>query len=329
MNYYIIAVIIVAIILAIILLVYMTSQNKTLTYKVGKIVEYNGMFKRVSNLSIGHDKNAPIFHARPYFGDNKFNSGMGEYFGVIKINDDESVYLEFPSMKNKLLYYEVNIFEYPSWEQIGDTLLNVKYLSLGTSIYDTIKIKSGKEIIIFITGFMDNKLMNSWLSQCKVYTEEQPEKSNSLYRTNDVLEYPNKEDKHYYNNIKSKYENFIKEFIHVNSNYKINMDIISQKTHEDSFPPTNGVSESIIYNPNDIDEILIIIIPNRNITLQVPDASYLQVNADCLYFQHGDDIVDFYTYQVTSLDEIHIEERFPVSHLSQTLPFYMFVATKQ
>jgi hypothetical protein len=326
MNYYYLYIgIIIFVIIFIIFIIFLwwpKYEEEIPHYKVGKFIEYSGMFKYVSNLNIGHDKDAPIFHARPYFGKNQCGGGMGEYFGVMKVKSHESIFMNFASIKNKDLYYEVNIFEYPSWEHLGETYLSPKNLSIGTSTFDNLTLNSNKEIIIIITGFMDNELMNSWLSQCKIYTNKSPKSPSELKQ----LTYELKSDEDC--NIKNTYEKFIKEFLKQNSNYKINYEITSSQSSEESFPPTNGIVENVEYSPKNLDEILIIIIPNRKFTLNVPQASFLEFAKKRIYFtSNNQDNVDIYTYQITTLDDIYIEERFPISNKSLTLPFYVYVAS--
>ncbi len=321
-KYIIILVVVVVIVL--ILIYFLISSGDKHEFKEGKMVEYSGMFKRVSNLNIGHDRDAPIFHARPYFGNNQFQSGIGEYFGVMKITDKESIQIDFPTTRNKV-YYEVNIFDYPSWEQIDNTLINPKSLSIGCSSFDDIKIAQDKEILIIVTGYMNNELMTDWLNKCHVYTGISTEYKNKKLNIN----YGKKSDISHQDLINQKCEEFVDQFISLNPNYNINIQIISSLSNETSFPPTNGVIETVLYTPKNVDEVLIIVIPNRKLTLDVPEATFLETDDKKLYFQNSsNDVVNIYTYQITTLNDITIEERFPIAMDSSTLPFYVFVASK-
>ena len=220
-NYYIIAIIIVIIVSVCIILICFfssTSSKNNSIYLNGKLVEYSGMFRKASNLNIGHDKNAPIFHARPYF-ENLNTDLKGTYFNTLKIDVDEAVYIDFPVMKNTPLFYEVNVFEYPNWEQIDDTYFSPTHISIGTSIYNNITVKRNKEILILITGFMDDKLMRNWLSKCKVYYDTN--NNNTMQSISKKIDYPLNSDSQYLDDIKYQYEVFIQDFINVNPNYKI------------------------------------------------------------------------------------------------------------
>jgi hypothetical protein len=313
------------IIFLIIYLIFSSSEKEKQTnYKVGKFVEYSGMFKRVSNLNIGHDTNAPIFNARPYFGENQFNNGLGEYFGVIKIKSTESIFMEFQNtIKNNELYYEVNLFKYPSWEHIGETFLSPKKLSIGTSTFDTITLNSGDQIIILITGFMNKELMNSWLSKSKIYTNEKTK----LPFTIKQLSYDTLNDNEYHKEITIKYENFVKKFLKTHNNYKIIYEIKSSQSNEESFPPTNGIIESISYTPEKLNQILIIIIPNRKLIFNTESVTYLESDNKKIYFSSNDkEIVNIYTYSMQELNDVYIEERILISNKSENLPFYLYVA---
>jgi len=321
-----IIIIVIIIIFLIIYLIFSSSNEKEKenNYKIGKFVEYSGIFKRLSNLNIGHDKNAPIFNARPYFGKNQFGNGLGEYFGTMKIKSKESIFMDFQNtFKNQDLYYEINVFRYPSWEHIGETFLSPKKMSIGTSTFDTLTLNPGDEIIILITGFMDTELMNLWLESSKIYTNKPPKIPFQIKE----LSYNIQCDKTYHHEITQKYEKFVKEFLRTHHNYKIIYEIKSSQSNEESFPPTNGIVESQNYTPTKLNQILIIIIPNRKLTLGTESVVYLESDNKRIYFSPNEnEIVNIYTYIINDMNDVYIEERILSSNKSSNLPFYLYVA---
>jgi len=340
-NWYIIILIIVIVIVILVMVLIFTSPKQDTDKKEGKLVQFSGLFKQVSGLNIGHSNGAPIFHAHPWFGKG-FGSGIGEYLGALKLNEDESLYLQIPrysSTTDLNSSYEVNVFAYPSWEQLGETLYCPRNVSIGSSNMNDIIVDSDQEIIVIITGFsvLPNSVVintQKWLSQCKIFIAESPVIYRDInghpneMRKNSSMKLPDISDDKYFDLILEKYNQFIDSFLQLNEGYVVAQDIVSQQGGGISFPPTNGVVESITYLPSSVDEVLILIFPNRKVTLGVQHAAYIEVTGERFYLEGTKEIADIYTYNIDKLDQIYIEERFLVSPNNKTLPFYAFIISR-
>ena len=93
------------------------------------------------------------------------------------------------------------------------------------------------------------------------------------------------------------------------------------------FPPTNGIVESQNYTPTKLNQILIIIIPNRKLTLGTESVVYLESDNKRIYFSPNEnEIVNIYTYIINDMNDVYIEERILSSNKSSNLPFYLYVA---
>ncbi len=332
-NWTLIIILIIVIVLVILIIIFITSSKYNNEddndIKQGKLIYYSGLFKQVSKLNIGHSNGAPIFHAHPWFGKG-FGNGIGDYLGTIQLKRGKSLYLKFPHLERNP-YYEVNVFAYPSWDHYGDTIYCSRNISIGPNSSNNIVVDNNQDFVVIVTGFSvlpDQEVIDvkKWLSMCKVYIDECPERNSN--NSKERIQIPVNADENHFDQILEKYNSFISQYLKLNDRYRVKHDITSQQSNNMSFPPTHGVIESITYSPTSDDEILILVIPNRNLTLGVSSATYLEVAGERYYFSTGKDIADIYIYEIDKLDQIYIEERFLCSPLGNTLPFYAFIINK-
>src|SRR5579872_6892097 len=173
----IIFVIVILIICLFVVYIFTRSKTKTHYEKRYKLIRYSGLFRQVSGLNIGHPKEAPIFHARPWFG-RDLHHGLGEYVGGIKLPPGKMISLTFPETD---FAYEVNIMKYPQWENIleENTLYKPKNISIGYRGTDVI-IEENIEFIIMVTGITGSNThlrdedVDVWLNKCNILILEEP-----------------------------------------------------------------------------------------------------------------------------------------------------------
>lgn len=293
-----------------------------------RLIRYSGLFRHATGLNIGNDKVSKLFHARPWLG-NDTDSGMGECLGALKLENDKSLEIKFPK-DNFGIIHEVNVFKYPSWEKLSDTLFNCDEVNIGYTKYDDIPIsKSNEEIIVIITGIQDQQneeLVNLWLENTKVSVVEAPFKN---FNKEKII--PKIDDHEYLETADSMYEEFSNNWLNsLPCKYSETCNVISDKSDKDSvFPPTSGIVETLTYIPSSLTEKILIVYPNRNMTLKTNSSFYMEINNHRTYFENEQNSpLNFVVLNVENLHTIHFEERFFVSDESKTLPFYIYVFDK-
>lgn len=305
-----IIIICVLIVIVIIILVIVSYRKTKPKYK---LMRFGGLFRNVSNLNLGHPKNAPIFNARPWFGTD-FNSGLANYLGVITIPTDKSMYIRFPKVASN---YEVSVLEYPTWEQIGHVVYEPELLTIGYTEEDNVTIDKNKEVLVLISGNED-----CWLDDCEVWFATSPK---SRYISNKHLAQVD-ETKHNLQ-INNMYNKYIEDWLSMNPGYIVRQDIIASRI-ETSFPPTAGVTFSAVYTPKSRIETIFVLYPNRNVTISKDTALYIEIKNKRTYLkQENNSIAGGYTHDANELDSLYIEERVLVSPESTILPFHVFIAT--
>lgn len=286
-------------------------KEKTSSYKLITIGEH---FRSLSGLNLGHAADSPIFHAHPWFG-KRFGSGIGEYLGAVKIKPGRALCLTFPTAGQ--LSYEVNIFGYPSWDQLTPTLYCPTRLYIGPG--KTNNIITTTEIVVIVSGIAsDKEIRNKWLSHCDVQFVRPP--SSRIDLTAPAL--PVASDDQYYDEIKKHYDEFMSEYDYINIT-----DMVSS-SEPYKFPPSLGAVESLRYTPSEIGVNILIIQPNRVLTLGAESAFFIEIRGARKYFTSSTKSrVNFYMFTATATDEIYMEERFLVKadDHSLLLPFYVYI----
>lgn len=307
--------IIVAVVIFIIVFIfifYYFSQKKKNTYKF-RLVKFGGLFRSVSNLNIGHSEGAPICHARPWCGRN-FNSGLEEYLGIVCIPKSKSLYLSFPAVKTP---YEINVISYPTWEHLGDSIYCPTKISIGYSNRDNVIISPQDKKVLIIVTWIKGFDSDDWLNMSEVYFDMPPEK-NILNKSKLPLIVEDYTKEEIDNNANQVIEEGLK------SGYTV-VEEVTSTTTEDSFPPTIGITLSLTYIPLSIDEILFIVLPERE-----NRAIYVEIGGKRTYLEEKKTtICSVFPLQITSLEHIYIEEKILVCPESIVLPFYMLVARSE
>lgn len=327
----IIVVIVVIIIMICFFVIYNSNRSTPYHEKRYKLIRYGGLFRQVSGMNIGHPKEAPIFHARPWLG-RDLHRGLGEYIGSIRLPTDKKMTLIFPESD---FAYEVNIIKYPQWECIPEegALYKPKNLSIGYHNTDII-IEEGTEFILMVTGIPGNSTntedVDTWLSKCDVLVRDigRDDYSNNsvpaIYKKNKP---PVQEDASFAIPVEAFYNNYSDIWLGMNPEYDITHNIVSSPT-DTSFPLTSGIVSSITYTPQSIDETIFIIYPNRKHTLNTESAIYVEIDGKRAYLNQNNDAIaaGVFSYDVNTLDTIYVEERILTSPEGNILPFYMYIA---
>jgi hypothetical protein len=312
----------------------MTRKGKKPKMKKSKsrLVKFSGLFKHATGLNIGHPNNANIFHAHPWFGKG-FGTGIGDYLGAVSLDEDTSLHMELPD-KDEGINYEVSVFSYPSWELINGPFVNMNKISIGSHKTNSIMIPhdDGREIVVIVTGWLPSlgekqTCVDEWMRESKSWIGAPPVMKDKKEYNIEIRD----DDKHI-DLVETKYLEFIKRWLPTASEdeYAASYNITStQMDNESVFPPTKGIVETVNYTPSEEDEILVLVYPNREITLGQKSSLYIETKGKRSYFNHTDDeTVGFFVYELDSMDTVYFEERFLISPESKTIPFYVHVFSK-
>jgi hypothetical protein len=286
-----------------------------------KLVKFGGQFRQVSGLNLGHPLNAPIFHARPWFGKD-FNSGLKEYIGALIIPEGQSLYVKFPPTNGS---YEISVVLYPEFEVIGSTIYCPSVITVGYSVHDNIILPHLEKTILFlVTGIgieTDTSNTNScyWLDRVDVYLAHPPSFKRAL------LNIPPTVNDYTASNAVEEFEKqFLGEWLRLNPDYTITKKVIALPI--ESFPVTLGLTNNIVYVPESPNETLIVIYPNRINTLNKEAALYAEVKGKRTYLKQENNIAaGAFIYNADTLDSIYVEEKILVDPNSRLLPVTMYV----
>lgn len=282
------------------------------------LTRFGELFRQVSGFNLGHPKDAPIFHARPWFGTHGSN-----FVGVCTIPKHSMLVLKFNPIN---FGYELNVLQYPQWEPLTPPLYKPCKLSIGlTDASDIIVPSDQKQILILITGIVGTiktKEVEEWLDCSNVYFT--PAKQGKPQVERDL---PQVEDKMTAPLIEAFYTKYIDSWLNINTTYALTHDITATFS-KTSFPPTKGVVWSLVYTPSSVDDTIFLVYPNRQHTLHVNSAMYIEIDGKRTYIYQAEtnQVAGIHEYEVTSLHTIYVEERFLVKPNENILPFHMYVA---